>query len=138
MNVVTASFLKAFFCTLATFCLFWMVAKPVMAASSGVSFSGIVVKNEAIDGIVSYPLAIVSFGNEAALPLDTEMARSDDLRVFDAKGKPLLNTRKASLSIRNDNPVSHQVVPLEDFAVQQFTVCASSKRLCVRYKVLRY
>jgi len=107
------------------------------AGNEQITFSGIVPSHSTSDHIRDYPQTLVSFTSKVALPVQTLLGVSSDIRVFDEAGRRIANSTLAYMPTANGKQTA-KLVELAELASQTFVVCAGSKKNCMRYRVARY
>ena len=103
------------------------------SANSGIGFSGTVPERQDNLVVQKHAKVIVSFGNQAALPIGGLGNAGSPVRVYDESRKLVTG----SYTHHHNGMGNVQIVPLNRNGLQQFDVCESKEVACIRFSVLR-
>ncbi|MEM8651515.1 MAG: hypothetical protein AAGF54_13360 [Pseudomonadota bacterium] len=114
----------------------WFVTNDAMAASSSVNFTGHV-SNSDLGTTSLFPRIIVSFSDEAALPVPGYFENPMAVTVYQGSQMQLVSSGYFSRFEAGRSNQHYRIVKLNSSGMQEFTLCASGQKNCLRYQVLR-
>lgn len=127
--------IRPLFSTLAMLAVLMVATTASHAGGARIEFAGTVEARN--NGVPQFPQTLVSFSNQAALPIEHIAYQGGEVRVFDLNGNRIKNTQTAYLP-SGDGRQRAQLVNLSGAQNQVFVVCAGSRKNCMRYSVVHY